>query len=207
MTPEKEEDILRYLVDYKYDIAEVVEEFQISNSTLYKIIRKHGIEIVRRTKFDEMSSVDQDLLVDMYESGKTWDAIDARFDLSLGTLRNILFNKMGVVPIPMRKDAIMDGQSMLGQAMEMYRFGWVLWFIKEATGIAVAKIIEKARTRGWQRGTGNKGRVPAVDPNGDYLMKPDGQWLSVQERNDLKKVALGRKLTVDEVAVLKGIGM
>ena len=208
MTEDKEQEIVRYLIEYKYDIEEVVEEFQISESTLYKIIRKHGIQIVRRTKFDEMSSVDQDLLVDMYEGGKTWNMIEARFNLSLGVLRNILFNKLGVVPIAMRKDVIMGGRSMMEQALEMYRHGWVLWFINEATGIGVPTIIREAQKRGRDRGTGNKGKVPAVDPKTrEYLIKPDGTWLSVRERDNLKKTALGRKLTVDEVAVLKGIGM
>ena len=108
----------------------------------------------------------------------------------------------------MRKDVIMGGRSMMEQALEMYRHGWVLWFINEATGIGVPTIIREAQKRGRDRGTGNKGKVPAVDPNtGDYLIKPDGTWLSVRERDNLKKTALGRKLTVDEVAVLKGVGM
>ena len=44
MALQKEADVVHYLTDFEYTVEEVCEEFMLSKSTVYKIMRKHSIE-------------------------------------------------------------------------------------------------------------------------------------------------------------------
>ena len=210
MTPQKEADMVRYLTEYGYQIREICEEFMVSASTVYKVMRKHNVETPHTSAIDRLSASELDTMVKMYEDGKLMREIETTFDLSLSVIRNILFSKLGVVPHTARKDFVLKERARLEEAMELYKEGWVLWFINDRTGVSRDKITREASRRGWDRGRDIKGMKPAVDSTTRrYLMDDEGHYISQKQMRQLESVVATHKMTVDEAKawdLVKGLG-
>ncbi len=207
ITKEKEQEIVIYMQQYKYKPEEICEEFQVSRTTVYTIMRRYGIDNQQKSFFDRMSSADLDALVKMYDEAVPWREISQRFDAAEDTLREIVFGKMGVVPRALRKEVILAERVRIEEAVDMYRAGWVLWFVQDITGVPIPKISSELQKRGWGRGAGNKGNSPAVDPiTGQYIVDAEGEYLSKESVRKAEQVARTRKLTAVEEETLKGLG-
>jgi len=157
---------------------DISAETGLSEQTVRSILRQAGFDPSRvgsRKMIDQMSEPELNQMVEEYQAGEAVSTLCTRYHMSTGTLYNILA-ELGITPRDKTSIALKSRQMQFDEAVKMYQDGWVLWFIKEETGIAPPRLMELLHKRGIpKRGRGTSGKTPLLDPvTGRYVMKLEG---------------------------------
>ena len=167
ITEDEKEAMVHAYTFMNESVENIAKTMQLSKSTVYGALREAGVTFGspgRPSLLDTMSDEDLEKVVEMYNSGLRIKDVCVEFDISTNTLYQLL-DKLGIPPRTQTKDALLASERRDEEAVRMYKDGWALWFIEEATSVNQMRIYKSLHRRGVQtRGQGTKGLFPMRDP-------------------------------------------
>lgn len=153
------------------DLDTIAGELGRSVQWVRQVLKEQGIvfDKGRVGLYEAFSEADKTDIVERYERGEAVYKICELYHMSSGGFYNLL-RKMGIAPRGKAADALEGRKIQNDLAVEMYKEGWVIWYICEETGLHPPDVLKAAREANLpRRGRGHKGRIPAKDADGNYI--------------------------------------
>jgi len=156
------------------DVNTIAAELDRSAQWVRENLKTQGIEFDkgRTGLFEDLSEADKNDIAERYtKRGETMTSICALYHFSPGGFYGLL-RKMGIPPRSRAKDNLEGRRIQNELAVDMYKEGWVIWYICEETGLHPPDVLKLAREHNLEmRGRGFKGRAPQKDEDGNLILE------------------------------------